>query len=80
LLARVNDGRGPLRASFGLGSTTDDIDRLVQALTGYLHHGPGHPYTRRDRWSAPEGDSRPRPFPEVDLADPGLSAPSPLPG
>ena len=62
LLARVNDGRGALRASFGLGSTTDDIDRLVQALTSYLRHGPRHRYTRRDRWFAPDGDSRPRPL------------------
>jgi selenocysteine lyase/cysteine desulfurase len=79
LLARVNDGRGALRASFGLGSTIDDIDRLVEALTGYLRQGPRHRYKRRDRWFAPDGDTRPRPFPEVNLADPGLSAPSPLP-
>jgi selenocysteine lyase/cysteine desulfurase len=80
LLARVNGGRGALRASFGLGSTAEDIDRLVQALNDYLRHGPRHRYSRRDRWFAPEGDSRPRPFPEVDLADPALSAPSSLPG
>lgn len=80
LLARVSDSRGALRASFGLGSTTDDIERLVQALTDYLRHGPRHRYSRRGRWFAPEDDSRPRPFPEVDLADPGLSAPSPPPG
>ena len=40
LLARLNCGQGALRASFGLGTTIDDIDRLIEALTQYLRKGP----------------------------------------
>jgi selenocysteine lyase/cysteine desulfurase len=76
LLARLNCGQGALRASFGLGTTTDDIDRLIEALTQYLQHGPRHSYIRHDRWFIPEGDDRLPPFPELDLADPRLSPPS----
>jgi selenocysteine lyase/cysteine desulfurase len=76
LLARLNCGQGALRASFGLGTTVDDIDRLIEALTQYLHKGPGHRYTRHERWFIPESDERLPPFPEVDLADPRLSPPS----
>jgi selenocysteine lyase/cysteine desulfurase len=76
LLARLNHGEGALRASFGLGTTTDDIDRLIEALTQYLRHGPRHNYTRHERWFIPDNDDRLPPFPEVDLADPRLSPPS----
>jgi selenocysteine lyase/cysteine desulfurase len=76
LLARLNHGEGALRASFGLGTTTDDIDRLIEALTQYLCHGPRHNYTRHERWFIPDNDDRLPPFPEVDLADPRLSPPS----
>ncbi|MGP8207877.1 MAG: aminotransferase class V-fold PLP-dependent enzyme [Acidimicrobiales bacterium] len=76
LIARVNDGRGALRASFGAGTTTDDIDRLIEALGDYVHHGPRHRYTRNNRWFTPDEDGRSTPFPEVNLANPQLSLPS----
>jgi selenocysteine lyase/cysteine desulfurase len=76
LLARLNYGQGALRASFGLGTTIDDIDRLIAALTQYLQHGPRHSYSRHERWFIPDGDDRLPPFPELDLADPRLSPPS----
>jgi selenocysteine lyase/cysteine desulfurase len=76
LLARLNYGQGALRASFGLGSTTDDIDRLIDGLTQYLHHGPRHSYVRHERWFIPESDDRVAPFSEVDLGDPRQSPPS----
>jgi len=38
-------------------------DRLVQALTSTCAMGPVTAIARRDRWFAPDGDSRPRPFP-----------------
>ncbi len=79
LIARVNAGRGALRASFGIGTTADDIDRFVAALGDYLRHGPRHRYSRQHRWFTPDGDGRPTPFPEVNLADPRLSPPTPAP-
>jgi hypothetical protein len=76
LIARLNHGQAALRASFGLGSTVDDIDRLIEALTSYLRSGPSQHYTRHDRWFTPDGDGRLAPFPEVDLVDPRRSPPS----
>lgn len=76
LMAHLGCSQGALRASFGLGSTNDDVDRLIEALTNYLDQGPRLHYTRHERWFVPEGDRRPVPFPEVDLTAPRLSAPS----
>ena len=36
LMARISGGRAALRASFGIGTTIDDVDRLVEALSDYL--------------------------------------------
>jgi hypothetical protein len=37
---------GAVRASFGLGTTTQDVDRLVDALVGIAHNGPRWGYVR----------------------------------
>jgi selenocysteine lyase/cysteine desulfurase len=75
LLDRINAGKGALRASFGLGSTLDDVDRLLGALETYLVSGPSRSYQLRDGAFAPDDDRRPVPFPEVDLASPELAPP-----
>lgn len=50
-----------LRASLGLGSTVDHVDRLVAALRALVTEGPGWSYTQQDgRW-VPENDQRPLP-------------------
>ncbi|MCS7478332.1 aminotransferase class V-fold PLP-dependent enzyme [Umezawaea endophytica] len=50
-----------LRASLGLGSTEDHVDRLVAALRSLVAEGPKWSYVQRDgRW-VPENDSRPLP-------------------
>jgi selenocysteine lyase/cysteine desulfurase len=42
LMDRVNGGRPAVRASFGLGTTAEDVDELVSALESYLRSRP-HP-------------------------------------
>ncbi|PRY42464.1 aminotransferase class V-fold PLP-dependent enzyme [Umezawaea tangerina] len=50
-----------LRASLGLGSTVDHVDRLVAALRTLVSEGPKWNYVQRDgRW-VPENDERPLP-------------------
>lgn len=59
LLARLGVPDGALRASVGVGSTTDDVDRLVAGVTAFLAGGPAVPYAVRDgRWQ-PAHDRRP---------------------
>jgi len=61
LLARLGLDGGAVRASVGVGSRTDDIDRLVQAVAALVEHGPAWRYARQDgRW-APTPDPRPLP-------------------
>lgn len=61
LLARLGHGSGGLRASLGVGSRAEDVDRLVGALERILLGGPGHDYHLVDgRW-APVHDTRPLP-------------------
>ena len=51
LLARLTGGRDAVRASLGLATTTDDVDRFVAALATLLRHGPSWTYALRDgRW------------------------------
>ncbi|SHL23934.1 Selenocysteine lyase/Cysteine desulfurase [Pseudonocardia thermophila] len=61
LLDRLNPGSGAaLRASFGLGTTTEHIDRLVEALDTLVRRGSRWTYAPVDgRW-APTPDPRPR--------------------
>jgi selenocysteine lyase/cysteine desulfurase len=59
LLARLGHPEGALRASVGVGSTSADVDRLVDALDRLLRHGERWTYTvANGRW-APSPDPRP---------------------
>ena len=58
LLARLNDGRTAVRASLGLGSTADDVDRLACGIARLVAHGPAWTYDAEGR---PSPDPRPLP-------------------
>ena len=59
LLDRLTGGRDAVRASLGLRTTTDDVDRLVTALDRLVRRGPEWTYALVDgRWS-PTPDPRP---------------------
>jgi len=47
-----------VRASVGLGSTEDDVDRLIEAVAILAHDGPGWRYHLVDGRLAPENDPR----------------------
>ena len=62
LVDRLTGGApdGAARASLGIGTTTDDVDRLVHALRGLTKRGARWDYAVVDgRW-APTPDPRPR--------------------
>lgn len=61
LLARVGVTGGAIRASVGVGTTADDVDRLVAGLRAYVSDGPGARYEVVDGCWAVAGDTRPRP-------------------
>lgn len=52
------DGTAAVRASLGLGTTSEHVDRLVLALRRLADRGPGWTYTRRDGSWAPDPDPR----------------------
>jgi selenocysteine lyase/cysteine desulfurase len=59
LLARLGYGEGAIRASLGLGSSSQDVDRLVAAVDRLVSDGEGWRYAvRNGRW-APVPDPRP---------------------
>jgi selenocysteine lyase/cysteine desulfurase len=58
LLERLTGGRTAVRASLGLGSSADDVDRLVDGVTELVAHGPQWTYDTDDR---PAPDPRPLP-------------------
>jgi selenocysteine lyase/cysteine desulfurase len=58
LLARLNNGETATRASLGLGSTSDDVDRLVAAIAALQAHGPSWAYAGADRGYQPVNDPR----------------------
>jgi selenocysteine lyase/cysteine desulfurase len=64
---------GAVRASFGVGSTSADVDRLLAALRGLLTDGPAWEYELVDGRYSPVGDPRPIP----DFAGPRTSVTSP---
>ena len=70
LIDRINAGRSALRASVGIGTVTEDVDRLVDGLKSYLDSAPLKGYSLVDGSYAPDEDDRWAPFPEVDLRDP----------
>ncbi|WP_250285374.1 MULTISPECIES: aminotransferase class V-fold PLP-dependent enzyme [unclassified Frankia] len=61
LLARLGLPGSALRASVGVGTRSDDIDRLVTALRTYLRDGPGWTYQAGPAGCAPVPDTRPLP-------------------
>jgi hypothetical protein len=77
LLARLGLGAdGAVRASFGLGSTAADVDRLIEALRRLLDGGPAWAYELVDGRHAPVGDPRPLP----GFAGPRAAAGAPCQG
>ena len=61
LLSRLGVGDGALRASFGVGTTLDDVDRLADAVEDLVTSGARWTYEVVDgRW-APVPDPRPVP-------------------
>jgi len=77
LLARLGLGvDGAIRASFGVGSTAADVDRLLAAVEQLLTTGPAWSYERVDGRYAPVGDPRPLP----DFAGSAGGAASPCAG
>ncbi|WP_051223576.1 aminotransferase class V-fold PLP-dependent enzyme [Conexibacter woesei] len=55
-------GGGPaLRASIGVGTSADDIDRLLNALSDIINNGPRWTYVEADGYVLPSPDPRPRP-------------------
>lgn len=61
LTERLGLGDGAVRASLGVGSTQEDVDRLVDALAALIAEGPQATYERVDgRWT-PTPDPRPLP-------------------
>jgi selenocysteine lyase/cysteine desulfurase len=59
LLARLGHDDGALRASLGVGSSSDDVDRLLQAVERLLVDGEAWDYALdHGRW-APSPDPRP---------------------
>lgn len=61
LTDRLGLREGAVRASLGVGSTQEDVERLVDALAALIAEGPQAEYERVDgRW-IPVADSRPLP-------------------
>lgn len=61
LLARVGVTGGAIRASVGVGTTTDTVDRLLTGLRAYVTEGPAAAYEVVDGCWTVAGDTRPRP-------------------
>ncbi|MFF2277776.1 aminotransferase class V-fold PLP-dependent enzyme [Agromyces sp. NPDC058126] len=58
---RVASRANGLRASLGAGSSADDVDRFLAALSKLLADGPAHAYDRGPEGWHPLVDDRPRP-------------------
>ncbi|WP_426567068.1 aminotransferase class V-fold PLP-dependent enzyme [Angustibacter sp. McL0619] len=73
LLARLGLDAGAVRASVGVGSQTDDVDRLVAALASLIETGPAWQYASVEgRWT-PTPDPRPLPRWATGAGDLGAS-------
>jgi selenocysteine lyase/cysteine desulfurase len=59
--ARDNGSRHAVRASIGVGTSADDIDRLLRAVEHIARHGPSWNYVERAGSVLPDPDPRPRP-------------------
>jgi selenocysteine lyase/cysteine desulfurase len=58
LFSRLAAGRA-VRASLGLGSGSEDVDRLVTAVRAFLEHGPSWAYEETGGAWSPAADPRP---------------------
>ncbi len=58
LLARLNPAGTAVRASLGLGSRADDVDRVITALTALADHGPAWTYAGAEQDYVPLPDPR----------------------
>ncbi|MFF2389183.1 aminotransferase class V-fold PLP-dependent enzyme [Agromyces sp. NPDC058104] len=58
---RVASRANGLRASLGAGSSADDVDRFLAALSRLIADGPAHAYDRGPEGWHPLVDDRPRP-------------------
>jgi len=61
LLARVGVTGGAIRASVGVGTTTETVDRLLAGLRAYVTDGPAAEYEVVDGCWTVADDTRPRP-------------------
>lgn len=61
LAARLGLTGGALRASFGVGSSSDDVDRLLSALRSLIENGPRWRYELVEGRYQPANDPRPKP-------------------
>ena len=59
--AREDGSRHAVRASIGVGTSTDDIDRLLRAVERIARDGPRWAYVERGGYVVPDPDPRPRP-------------------
>jgi selenocysteine lyase/cysteine desulfurase len=59
--ARDDGPRHAVRASIGVGTRADDIDRLLRAVERIARQGPGWSYIERGGYVLPDPDPRPRP-------------------
>jgi selenocysteine lyase/cysteine desulfurase len=68
--ALVGEGKTPaaVRASFGVGTTMTDIERLIDAVAQLCARGPKWRYRVERGHYAPDPDPRPRPLLHEDLA------------
>jgi len=58
LLARLGVAEGAVRASLGVGSSSADVDRLLEALDALLAHGPRWTYVTDGASCRPSPDDR----------------------
>ncbi|MBY4384047.1 aminotransferase class V-fold PLP-dependent enzyme [Rhodococcus fascians] len=73
LLRRLGHADGAVRASIGLGSSSADVDRLVDALAAFVESGPTWAYAEEAGWWNPVPD--PRPFPALADGAAGVGSP-----
>lgn len=70
LLQRFGLGdAGAVRASIGLGTSSDDVDAILGAIRALIQHGPRWNYASVDGYLSPDPD--PRPAVDLSCADPG---------
>ena len=60
---------GAVRASIGLGTSSDDVDAILLAISALIRHGPRWTYAAVDGYISPDPD--PRPAVDLSCADPG---------